>query len=143
MLCFRRAMALGLRPCVSVRLTPLPNSRETVHSVVMAQTIRQEKTGTKEDQWRERIAQQGRSGMSVRQFCQERGLREYSFYLWRKRLRSHAPVRFALVEGAAGRQKSALTEASLELVLTSGERLCIGRGVDGGTLQTVLEALRR
>jgi hypothetical protein len=39
------------------------------------------------------------------------------------------------------RQDSA-TEASLELVLATGERLRIGAGVDPATLRTVLEVLR-
>jgi hypothetical protein len=30
-----------------------------------------EKTASKDDQWRERIAEQERSGMSVKKFCQE------------------------------------------------------------------------
>ena len=93
------------------------------------------------DQWRERLAEQERSGLTVKQFCQERGLTQYSFYAWRKRLRKKEPVRFALVDRGAVRQESA-ADASLELVMTSGERLRIGGGVDAATLRTVLEALR-
>jgi hypothetical protein len=77
----------------------------------------------------------------VKQFCKERGLTEYSFYAWRKRLQKKEPVHFALVDRRAARQESA-TEAALELVLTTGERLRIGVGVDLDTLRTVLEALR-
>jgi hypothetical protein len=77
----------------------------------------------------------------VKQFCEERGLTEQSFYSWRKRLQSQAPMRFALVEaGRAGRGPAA--EATLELVLTTGERLRIGAGVGSATLRKVLEALR-
>jgi hypothetical protein len=50
-------------------------------------------------------------------------------------------MRFALVEaGRAGRGPAA--EATLELVLTTGERLRIGAGVGSATLRKVLEALR-
>jgi len=76
----------------------------------------------------------------VRQFCRERGLAEHCFYAWRKRLRAQGLVRFALVE--RGTAPGPATEASLELVLATGERLRIGVGVDGTTLRTVLEALR-
>ena len=108
----------------------------------MSDTIIEERaTTTKDDQWRERLADQGRSGLSVKQFCKERGLTEYSFYAWRKRLRKQEPVRFALVERGAARQEPAV-EAGLELVLATGERLRIGTGVDGTTLRTVLEVLR-
>jgi transposase len=107
----------------------------------MTETISEERATTKSDQWRERLAAQKRSGLSVKQFCKEQGLTEYSFYAWRKRLRGEGPVRFALVDRGALRQEPA-TEASLELVLATGQRLRIGAGADAATLRTVLEALR-
>lgn len=112
-----------------------------MHSHVMAEPIVADKTPSKIEQWRERIAEQGRSGLSVKQFCKERGLAECSFYAWRKRLRN-TPVRFALVERRAAGQQPAADGAHLELILASGEKLRIGSGVDGVTLRTVLEALR-
>jgi transposase len=107
----------------------------------MTETISEEKATTKSDQWRERLAAQKRSGLSVKQFCKEQGVSQYSFYAWRKRLRGEGPVRFALVDRGARRQEPA-PEASLELVLATGERLRIGAGVDTATLRTVLDALR-
>jgi transposase-like protein len=96
----------------------------------------------KAEEWAERIAAQGRSAMSVKQFCKEQGLTEGSFYAWRKRLRNDGgPVRFALVERSARRQERTV-EASLELVLATGERLRIGSGVNITTLRTVLDVLR-
>jgi Transposase len=95
----------------------------------------------KADKWAERIAAQQRSGMSVKQFCKEQGLTEGSFYAWRKRLQKKELVRFALVDRRAAGQDSA-TEAALELVLATGERLRIGAGVDATTLRTVLETVR-
>ena len=95
----------------------------------------------KADEWAERIAAQQRSGMSVKQFCKEQGLTEYSFYAWRKRLQQKGPVRFALVERSARRQERT-AEAALELVLATGERLRIGAGVDAATLRIVLDILR-
>jgi len=79
--------------------------------------------------------------MSVKQFCKEQGVTEYSFYSWRKRLQEEGPVRFALVERSTRRQEHT-AEPVLELVLASGERLRIGRGVDITTLRTVLDVLR-
>ena len=95
----------------------------------------------KTDAWAERIAAQQRSGDSVKQFCKEQGLTEGSFYAWRKRLQKREAVRFALVDRGATRQEPA-TEAALELVMATGERLRIGAGVDAATLRTVLEVLR-
>ena len=108
----------------------------------MADTVIEQRAAIpKADGWAGRIAEQQRSGMSVKQFCKEQGLTEYSFYAWRKRLQEKAPVRFALVDRRGARQESP-TEAALELVLATGERLRIGAGVDTATLRTVLAALR-
>jgi transposase len=103
--------------------------------------IEERRANPKADEWAERIAAQQRSGMSVKQFCKEQGLTEYSFYGWRKRLQEKGPVRFALVERCARRQERT-AEAVLELVLTTGERLRIGTGVDTTTLRAVLDVLR-
>jgi transposase len=99
----------------------------------MAETSREKRR----QQWRQRIAEQERSGLSARRFCKEQGLGEHSFYWWRKRLGKQEPVRFALVDRGPGRQA-----ASLELVLSGGELLRISAGVDAVTLRTVLETLR-
>jgi hypothetical protein len=103
--------------------------------------VEQTKSNAKADEWAERIAAHQRSGISVKQFCRERGLTEYSFYAWRKRLQESGPVRFALVERSARRQERT-TEPIVELVLTTGERLRISPGVDITTLRTVLDVLR-
>jgi hypothetical protein len=102
--------------------------------------IEERAADAKAAEWAERIAAQQRSGITVKQFCKERGLTEYSFYAWRKRLQEKRPV-FALVERSARRQDRP-TEATLELVLPAGARLRIGTGVDAATLRTVLDALR-
>jgi hypothetical protein len=95
----------------------------------------------KADQWRERLAEHRRSGLTVKQFCQQRGITQWSFYAWRKRLRDQGTVRFALVERGSIRPEQA-PASGLELILTTGERLRIGAGVDCVTLRAVLDALR-
>jgi hypothetical protein len=109
----------------------------------MDETVIEKKPTTrpKDEQWAERIGEQQRSGLSVKQFCKEQGFSEYAFYTWRRRLRSNEPVRFALVERGAARREPA-TDVELELVLTTGERLRIGNQVDAATLRMVLEAVR-
>ena len=108
----------------------------------MSDTVIEEKAANpKADEWAERIATQQRSGMSVKQFCKDQGLTEYSFYAWRKRLQGTGPVRFALVERSARRQERT-AEPIMELVLATGERLRIGPGVDITTLRIVLNVLR-
>lgn len=107
----------------------------------MAKATIEQKCLTKADEWRERIAEQARSGLSIKQFCQERGVTTWSFYDWRKRLRKPGAVRFALIEREPVTRERA-TEAQLELILADGVRMHIRSGVDGATLRTVLEALR-
>ena len=77
----------------------------------------------------------------MKRFCEEQGFTEQSFYFWRKRLRRQTPMRFALVE-TGGTPGEPATQAALELVLTTGERLRIGAGVDPTVLRRVLGALR-
>jgi hypothetical protein len=97
------------------------------------------KSRAKDDYWGEQIAAQENSGMTVKRFCQQRGVSEHSFYAWRKRLRTGKPaLRFALVEPVPRPAPVAL----LELVLAGGERLLIRPGVDTAMLRAVLETLR-
>jgi hypothetical protein len=108
----------------------------------MAGTVSEKVTGSRGQYWRDRIAAQQRSGLSVQQFCKEQGLNNPSFYYWRKRLRQPTPVRFALIETGRATQ-SPCSEHCLELVLPTGEQLRIGAGVNAAALCTVLEALRK
>jgi transposase-like protein len=91
------------------------------------------------DFWRQFIAKQPQSGMSVREFCQQHGTSEYSFYHWRKRLREQLPMKFALVET---QRAAPMAVAAVEVMLTTGERLRIGPGLDADTLRLVLNVLR-
>ncbi len=101
--------------------------------------IEEKRSISPRDQWRERIAEQARSGLSIKQFRKDRGIAEHAFYGWRKRLRETEPVRFALVDRAGS---PPAPEWNLELTLLNGERLRLGIGVDALTLRRVLEALR-
>ena len=91
------------------------------------------------DLWRQLIAAQQQSGMSVRAFCQQRRTSEYSFYHWRKRLAEQLPMKFALVESS---RSAPAAVAAVEVILTSGERLQIAPGVEAATLRLVLSVLR-
>jgi len=87
--------------------------------------------------WRQRVAQQGKSGQSIRVFCREQSLSEPAFYSWRQRLRSETkPVRFALVET----KPVADTAAPIEVMLANGDRLRVPP--DAATLRLVLAVLR-
>jgi hypothetical protein len=90
--------------------------------------------------WSKLIAEQEASGQKARRFCRERGIGEWSFYKWRRRLRKAEAVEFALLETAPA--AVAIPDSALELVLRNGERLRIANGVDAATLRLVLDAVR-
>ena len=85
-------------------------------------------------------------GLSVRQFCQQEGLSEPSFYSWRKRLAKPAEAQpDADVDCRQERfiQVSLPTASAsgVELLLSSGHLLRIPVGVDRQTLTAVLSAM--
>ena len=94
-------------------------------------------TNEKHEYWSKLIAEQEAGGQTIRAFCKERGVADHCFYFWRKRLRlgRSEAVQFALLKTVAG-------TVPLELLLTSGERLRIGNGVNAATLRLVLDVLR-
>lgn len=96
----------------------------------------------RQEYWRERIAQQKASGLTVRAFCEEHQLCEHSFYVWRKQLAGgygpkNKPVSFALVETT----RTPAPAERLELVLSGGERLYIP--AEESILRLVLSALAK
>jgi len=94
---------------------------------------------TRREYWRQLIAEQQESGVSVRRFCQQCRTSEHSFYQWRKRLSQQLPVKFALVETGPGARTHA---EAVEVILTSGERLRIAPGIGAATVRLVLSVLR-
>ena len=92
-------------------------------------------TDQKREYWSKLIARQASSGQTIRAFCQEQGVRDPSFYYWRKKLQESTPVQFALL-------KTVASAPPLELILANGEQLRIQNGVDATTLRLVLEVVR-
>jgi len=109
--------------------------------VQMKETTTESRTASGIDYWRGQVAQQERSGLPVKQFCETHGIKDQSFYVWRKRLRKEPALRFALVETAPGEPELA-DDAGLELIFSQGERLRIGRTADLALLRRVVEVLR-
>jgi transposase-like protein len=96
---------------------------------------------TKREYWSKLISEQEASGQKARPFCRERGIGEYSFYKWRRRLQQSETVQFALLATTPAAVPS--RDSALELVLRNEERLRIGNQVDAATLRLVLDAVRR
>ena len=99
--------------------------------------------------WQKTFREAVRSGMSIREFCRQRRLKESHFYWWQRKLKAgreerglrqrsvgRHPASFALVSDEAG-----ATDAGIELVLGDGRHLRIRQGVKEETLRAVLAAL--
>jgi len=99
--------------------------------------------------WQRTISEAAQSGISIRQFCRQRRLKESQFYRWQHKLRASRqagttskpgghgrPASFALVSEEGG-----ATDAGIELVLGDGRKLRIRKGVEEETLRAVLAAL--
>ena len=102
----------------------------------------------KERYWRSTIREAARSGMSIREFCRRRRVKESGFYWWQRKLkeRGHRQVRDKAPTGEEGTfalvsDNPEELEAGIELVLADGRRLRIGKGVDEETLRKVLAAV--
>lgn len=117
----------------------------------------QQRDREKERFWRGVIAEAVRSGVSIREFCRKRKLKESQFYWWQRVLKDRREERMVRRRGksrAAGggssqasfalvsEERGAL-DAGIELVLGDGRRIRIGKGVDEETLRTVLAAVER
>lgn len=84
------------------------------------------------------IAEQESSGLSIRAFCKQQAVSDHSFYAWRRRLSRVDVVRFAELSTNAGTAAA----STIEILLTTGDRLRIPNGVDSATLRLVLDVLR-
>ena len=104
--------------------------------------------------WREILERQVSSGLSIRSFCAVEGIREPSFYAWRKRLglREAKGARAAGQESSretAGDDNARLfvplkllnTPSTLEIVHPLGYRIHVSGDVDPVALRHVIETL--
>ena len=99
--------------------------------------------------WQRTISEAARSGMSIREFCRQRRLKESQFYWWQHKLRARRQAGTTSKSGGQGRpasfalvsEEGGVTDAGIELVLGDGRKLRIRRGVEEETLRAVLAAL--
>jgi hypothetical protein len=88
--------------------------------------------------WQRTIREAARSGMSIREFCRQRRLKESQFYWWQHKLRVGRQERSTREQGATrGAASFALvsnepeaTDAGIELVLGDGRRLRIRKAAN-------------
>jgi len=102
---------------------------------------RRERAAEREQRWRELLAAQARSGLSIRAFCASRRLSEPSFYAWRRELarRDRGRVK-AVVPTFVPVQ--VLPGAAIEVVLPAGVVVRVPTGADGDLAVRLVAALR-
>jgi len=97
----------------------------------------------KESFWRRGIRQQANSGMSVRGWCRQQGLKEASFYWWRRELAQREAERRAasFVPVHVTEQRARDDDPRIEIVLPDGRRVGVHGPVDRQRLADVLAVL--
>jgi transposase-like protein len=94
------------------------------------------------EEWRQIIAGQASSGLTVAAYCLERGITQGSFYTWKRRLRQPAKrncsLKPAFVEVTPSRVGTAGT---IEICLRGGRHLLARRGFDRELLIELIRAL--
>ena len=94
--------------------------------------------------WRGLVSEQGQSGGSVAAFCRERGLREWQFYEWKKRLRNAEAAQFVEVRPVEEPvRSSAAGNHAIEVRLAGGRSLVVAPGFDAGHLRALLSVLEQ
>ena|SRR5271167_3814443 len=101
---------------------------------------RREQTWAK---WRDLVAEQEQSGLSVAAFCRDRELAESQLTYWKRRVRESARAPFVEVQlaqpGAEPRvQARAWGSTTIEVRLKNGRSLMVAAGFDGRHLRALL-----
>jgi hypothetical protein len=92
--------------------------------------------------WRRLVSEQIASGQTVAAFCRDRGLRDWQFYDWKKRVRGAEAAKFVAVEVAAvAKQAPAAADRAIEVRLSRGRSIVIEPGFDAGHLRALLSVL--
>lgn len=102
-----------------------------------------QRDGSREQFWRQALADFHASGQSIRGFCRARGLPESAFYFWRRELAQRdrrQPARAASAQPAFVPVR-VVAGVPLEVVLCSGQVVRVGPGFEAAHLQAVVAAL--
>jgi transposase-like protein len=92
--------------------------------------------------WRGLVSEHIASGQTVAAFCRDRGLRDWQFYDWKKRIREGKAAKFVAVEVAAvAKQAPAATGGAIEVRLPRGRSIVIEPGFDAHHLRALLSVL--
>ena len=95
------------------------------------------------EQWRELVAQQQASGLSIDAFCNREGLASSTFFAWRRKVEMpDLPPFVELTHAAISTDQPRESNGSLELLLPCGVIVPVRDGVNIALLRQVVEALQ-
>lgn len=108
----------------------------------------QQQQEEQQERWRGLLAAQKESGQSIVAFCRERGLREWQFHEWKKRLRppTESFVAVELVATVPTVVAVPVTPAPvtpLEVRLRSGRSVLVGSDFEASHLRRLLQVLEQ
>ena len=99
------------------------------------------------DKWQQIIQAQRSSGLTIAGYCRRHSLAASALYVWKQRLAVETPVpAFVQVQttaesNPAARDDAAGQAAVIEVCLSGGRRLRVGRGFDHALLAEVVGVL--
>jgi hypothetical protein len=121
-----------------------------------------------EQAWRKRMREYARSGLTIRQFCEQEGLVAHQFSWWRSELNRRDAKSTSMVNRASNRKSTQRTkpdnqslaktsqrfvpveikpsprdEASIEIILDQPPRLRVSSGFDAELLREVVGVLEQ
>ena len=92
--------------------------------------------------WRGLVSEQTASGQSVAAFCRGRGLRDWQFYDWKKRVREARAVEFVSIEVATPVERLPMAAGKpIEVRLGRRRSLMVEPGFDADHLRALLVVL--
>jgi transposase-like protein len=95
------------------------------------------------EQWRELVAQQQVSGLSVDSFCKREGLASSTFFAWRRKVEMpDLPPFVELTHATTSTDQPRETTTSLDLLLPCGVIVRVREGVNIALLRQIVEALQ-
>jgi hypothetical protein len=98
-------------------------------------------SAAKEQFWRQAIARQAWSKLSVRRFCEQEGLSEASYYTWRRELARRDRVAAQVSQTFLPLEIVPQAIAAIEIVLPDGLLVRVRPGFDRQTLGQIMTLL--
>lgn len=116
-------------------------------------TMKQSKHEILKAQWQELIKEQGKSGLSIREWCRKNDMSHGKFYYWQRVIREEALIKAGILAVTGQTQfvevKPSITEiesrvmnqASCAILRSNGNEIEVLNGADPNTLALILNLI--